>query len=656
MGIFYNFDMKKMFIYAPFLFFLLTVDVSLLAAGGQEEAAASSGLGEYLAESGKIIPASDVRINSYIAKIDYNYPRPEKDLSVTFVSGGSHIPEKPGPLLFQAGIQGRESPFEKLPPFNIVFLIDSSGSMAGADKLPLALRGATLTLERMRPFDRIGVITAAGEVEPDISTSRLLDTEYNRIMIESYLQNISAYGTSNVYKGLALAFQEVENHYNPKGINRVLLLSDGQFDGEEALILAEEYRSKGINLTTIGFGQDFNSSLMIQLSKNGGGSSRFVSDADDIRETFYDDFDRMTVPVARDLMMTFTLHLEADGLETWGYRNQINGPVITYSLPTLHHRDYETILVEASFPPPDWEGRRKAATFTLSYSNLEGKRIELEPLDVYLNYDRNLPTPELYADPYVLKSSSMLDFARNLIDISRLFDAAQKRQAYIYDRGNLNFRVPNLEQYELPGIDQNNLESMEMIRFNYEHALDLVLISWRRFKDAETRLGIELFEDERSILYHYVNTIARNLGYSQTEIEAFRGGEIVRVPAREDNLSAELALLADTLLHTLPPGSSLLFPGIIAEGSEIPTGANSVFRRAAAAADIILIEPIEGTILSEYKDTPAAIMAGKSTASDYVAVIIAIRAGGRTILFGKILSTREGIVIRSSQRVFSDII
>jgi hypothetical protein len=123
--------MKKI---SAFFLFLMLLPASSWC-GGAQESAASAVRGKYLAGQGIIVPPGEVHIDSYIAHIDYNYPGPQENLGITLYSGHHQVSSSGQEEVIQIGIQGKELGFGNLPPLNLAFVIDKSGSMEAADKM-----------------------------------------------------------------------------------------------------------------------------------------------------------------------------------------------------------------------------------------------------------------------------------------------------------------------------------------------------------------------------------------------------------------------------------------------------------------------------------------------------------------------------------------
>jgi Ca-activated chloride channel family protein len=144
---------------------------------------------------------------------------------------------------------------------------------------------------------------------------------------------------------------------------------------EKALIyqMAESYRNMGISISTLGVGVGFDVELMRTLAEEGGGSSRFISDREEMKKTFDTEFERMAVVVARDLEMELEFMNGVEILETWGYQHRISGNKIFYRLPGLHLGDYETMLVSYRLAPQSTAGDRKLASFRVKALDERGR-------------------------------------------------------------------------------------------------------------------------------------------------------------------------------------------------------------------------------------------------------------------------------------------
>jgi Ca-activated chloride channel family protein len=154
---------------------------------------------------------------------------------------------------------------------------------------------------------------------------------------------------------------------------------------EKALIyqLAESYRQMGISISTLGVGVGFDLELMQNLAEEGGGSSRFISDREEMRKIFNSEFERMVVILARDVSMELEFMPGIEIIETWGYQHRVEGNRIFYLLPALHLGDYETLLVRyrlpAQSPVPETGNERHLARFRLRALDIRG--MTLPPLE-----------------------------------------------------------------------------------------------------------------------------------------------------------------------------------------------------------------------------------------------------------------------------------
>jgi Ca-activated chloride channel family protein len=187
-------------------------------------------------------------------------------------------PWKPGNKLVHIGIQGYQLPADEIPQSNLVFLLDVSGSMDEPGKLPLLKSSMELLLGNLKPDDTVAIVVYAGAAGTVLEPTKVKE----KTKILAALNNLQAGGSTAGAEGIALAYQLAEANFNPKGVNRIILGTDGDFNvgqtGDEALQdFVERKREKGIYLSVLGFGQgNYQDALMQTLAQNGNGTAVYI--------------------------------------------------------------------------------------------------------------------------------------------------------------------------------------------------------------------------------------------------------------------------------------------------------------------------------------------------------------------------------------------
>jgi len=253
---------------------------------------------------GQLPPADAVRIEELVNYFDYDYPLPEdraQPFSVT-----TEIAPTPWNLkthLLHIGIKGFESDRRDLPPANLVFLIDVSGSMHSPDKLELLKTSLKLLARQLRADDTVSIVVYAGA-----SGVVLQPTPANRkATIIAALDRLQAGGSTNGGAGIRLAYAMAQQAYKPNGINRVILATDGDFNvgtiSFEALKnLIVEKRKSGITLTTLGFGMgNLNDHLMEQLADHGNGNYAYIDTLNESNKVLVNELSSTLFTIAKDV-------------------------------------------------------------------------------------------------------------------------------------------------------------------------------------------------------------------------------------------------------------------------------------------------------------------------------------------------------------------
>ncbi len=253
---------------------------------------------------GQLPPADAVRVEEFINYFDYDYPRPA-DHGTPFAvhSELAVAPWNAERWVLQIGLQGYELATDELPGSNLVFLLDVSGSMNSADKLPLVKSAMRMVVEQMREHDRVAIVVyagAAGLVLPPTS-----GREQARIM--AALDSLQAGGSTNGGQGIELAYRVAREQFIEGGVNRVILATDGDFNvgmvNQRALEdLVSRERKSGIALTTLGFGRgNYNDHLAERLANLGNGNHAYIDSEREAHKVLVRELSSTLMTIAQDV-------------------------------------------------------------------------------------------------------------------------------------------------------------------------------------------------------------------------------------------------------------------------------------------------------------------------------------------------------------------
>ena len=274
---------------------------------------------------GSMPPAAAVRIEELINYFDYDYPRPEAGEPFGIVTEIAEAPWAPAHQLVHVGLRSTPVAAADLPPNNLVFLLDVSGSMGSADKLPLLKQAFAVFVDQLRPQDRVAIVVyagAAGTVLPPTSgaeKAEILDT----------LSGLYADGRTAGGAGIRLAYDLAREHFIEAGNNRVVLATDGDFNvgvsSEGALVdLIERERESGVYLSVLGFGTgNLQDAKMEQLADHGNGNYAYVDNVLEARRVLVEQMGATLLTVANDVKLQVEFNpAQVKGYRLIGYENR----------------------------------------------------------------------------------------------------------------------------------------------------------------------------------------------------------------------------------------------------------------------------------------------------------------------------------------------
>jgi len=288
------------------------------------DAASYTNLRRYI-NNGTLPPSDAVRIEEMINYFNYDYPKAKKGVPFSINSEYAACPWNNENYLLHIGLKGSEINMEDLPASNIVFLIDVSGSMSAANKLPLLQTSFKLLLNQLRPQDKVAIVVYAGNsglVLPSTSANE------KQTIIQA-LDKLSAGGSTAGGAGLDLAYKVAEENYIDGGNNRIILATDGDFNvgqsnNNQLERLIESKRDKGIFISVLGYGMgNYKDDLMETIADKGNGNYSYIDNIKEAKKVLVTEFGGTLFTIAKDVK--FQLEFNPTYVEEYrliGYMNR----------------------------------------------------------------------------------------------------------------------------------------------------------------------------------------------------------------------------------------------------------------------------------------------------------------------------------------------
>jgi len=277
-------------------------------------------------ENGTMPPKGAVRLEEMINYFDYNYAPPQNDDPFAVHTEIATCPWNEKHRLVHIGLKGKEISNEKLPPANLVFLIDVSGSMDEPDKLPLVQSSLKLLTGQLRENDRVAIVVyagAAGLVLPSTSGK-------NKTKIKEAIDNLQAGGSTAGADGIKLAYKIAKENFAKSGNNRVILATDGDFNvgtssDDELVSLIEEERKSNIFLTVLGFGTgNYQDNKMQQLADKGNGNHAYIDNLNEAQKVLVKEFGSTLFTIAKDVKIQVEFNpAKVQSYRLLGYENRM---------------------------------------------------------------------------------------------------------------------------------------------------------------------------------------------------------------------------------------------------------------------------------------------------------------------------------------------
>ena len=289
--------------------------------------------------NGDLPPVEAVRVEEMINYFPYAHPAPDGDAPFQPTVSVSPTPWNADTKLVQIAIQGALPEVEDRPPLNLVFLIDTSGSMDEANKLPLLKQSFRLLLGQLRSEDEVAIVAYAG------SAGQVLDPTpaRERSTIHAALDRLDAGGSTAGQAGLQQAYATAQRMNEDGEVTRVILATDGDFnvglsDPERLKALIERQAEAGAYLSVLGFGRgNLDDATMQALAQNGNGTAAYIDTLGEAQKVLVDQLSGVLFPIADDVK----IQVEFNPSQVSEYR------LIGYETRALRREDFNNDAVDA---------------------------------------------------------------------------------------------------------------------------------------------------------------------------------------------------------------------------------------------------------------------------------------------------------------------
>ncbi|NVJ68456.1 MAG: VWA domain-containing protein [Gammaproteobacteria bacterium] len=315
---------------------------------------------------GYLPPKDAVRLEEFVNYFDYEFAASD-DLDTPFAVNTSvmQAPWNHEAHLVQIGIKGYEPEKKALPPSNLVFLVDVSGSMQSPDKLGLVKKSLKLLTKQLTKQDKVSLVVYAGASGVVLEPT----TGDNKLAIEQALDQLTAGGSTNGASGIKLAYQMAQKGFIKDGINRVILATDGDFNvgmtnHNDLIQLIEQKRKTNIFFSSLGFGTgNYNDHLMEQLANKGNGNAAYIDSLHEAKKVLVDERAGTLLTIAKDVKIQVEFNPSVvSEYRLLGYENRL-----------LNREDFNNDKVDAG---EIGAGHTVTALYEVVLKGSKGKRVD----------------------------------------------------------------------------------------------------------------------------------------------------------------------------------------------------------------------------------------------------------------------------------------
>lgn len=410
--------------------------MALFAASCAPVPDASKAISRQQIESGQIVPAEELRVAEYLQYYKQNFPEPvNSTLGLDLRLGNPQIPIEGGTAWLQIGIQAKSAAAADIAPLNLGIVVDCSGSMNAPEKMPYVKQSLRTFLSSLASNDIVSIVCFDAKATLIAPATKVGDGRW----IEEAVNRLVPGSTTNLYDGLMMGFREVDRNFDIRRNNLVILLTDGIAnegitDPNRIAADALAYNKKGIYLTAIGLGKDFNDPLLSTLARQGKGGYSYIDSAEEMDRVFRRQVTSMLQSAAKDVSVVISPATGVSIDSITGYEGRPPAGTFQVRLADMGTGDSQVVLAKL-YVGAGASGRRTLATVELRYTDLFSQRSEAINKTIIADAAR-LTSYDPTWDVEVLRNVTIQRTAEGLKEIDRLYKAQRYQEAW-----NLAYRL-----------------------------------------------------------------------------------------------------------------------------------------------------------------------------------------------------------------------
>jgi Ca-activated chloride channel family protein len=342
--------------------------------------------------NGQLPPVDAVRIEEMINYFSYDYAQPKDEHPFSVTTELSVCPWNEDHHLLHVGLKGIEMDKEELPPSNLVFLIDVSGSMNSPNKLGLLKSAFNMLVKELRPEDKVAIVVYAGAAGLVLEPTSGKD----KAKILAAIDRLSAGGSTAGGAGLKLAYKVATENFKEDGNNRIILATDGDFNvgassNAEMERMIEKEREKGIYMTVLGFGMgNYKDDKMEIIADKGNGNYAYIDNIQEANKVLVEEFGGTLFTIAKDVKF----QLEFNPARVKAYR------LIGYENRLLNDEDFNDDKKDAG---EMGAGHTVTALYEIIPAGSKESLHKIDPLKYQANPDREEIKPDMDAELLTIK-------------------------------------------------------------------------------------------------------------------------------------------------------------------------------------------------------------------------------------------------------------